>query len=89
MSSSQALHSATAIPANWMKIKSWKISPNYQANLVLLNKNPLKNIENSKAIEMVILNGKVFNRNQLDTILNAVKKANDRSRNIEISSFVD
>ncbi len=89
MSPSQALHSATAVPANWMKIKSGKISPSYQADLVLLNKNPLDNIENTKTIEMVILNGKVFNRNQLDAILYAVKEANDRSRNKEISSFVD
>jgi len=40
-------------------------------------------------IETVILNGKVFNRNQLDAILHAVKEANDRSRNKEISSFID
>lgn len=89
MSPSQALHSATAGPAKWMKMKSGKISPNYRADLVLLNKNPLDNIENTRTIEMVILKGKVFNRIQLDAILNAVKEANDRSRNKEIGSFVD
>lgn len=87
MNSSQALRSATVIPANWMKIKSGKILPNHRADLVLLTKNPLDNIENTKTIEMVILNGKVFKRNQLDAILNAVKGANDRSRNQEISSY--
>ena len=89
MSPSQALLSATTIPANWMKIRSGKILPDYRADLVLLNKNPLDNIENTKTIEMVIMNGKVFNRNQLDAILNTVKETNDRSRNKEISSFVD
>ncbi len=89
MSPSQALHSATVAPANWMKTESGKILPNYRADLVLLNKNPLENIENTRTIEMVILNGKAFNRSQLDAILNAVKEANDRSRNKEISSFVD
>lgn len=89
MSPSQALHSATAVPADWMEIKSGKILPNYQADLVLLNKNPLDNIENTKTIEIVVLNGKVFKRSQLDAILNAVKGANDRSRNKKISSFVD
>jgi len=89
MSPSQALHSATTVPAKWMKIESGKILPNYRADLVLLNKNPLDNIENTKSIEMVILNGKVFNRSQLDAILNAVIEANNRSRNKEISLFVD
>ncbi|MEE9432084.1 MAG: amidohydrolase family protein [Melioribacteraceae bacterium] len=89
MTTSQALHSATSVPASWMKIKSGKISLNHRADLVLLNKNPLENIENTKAIESVILNGKIFTRKQLDAILDAVKEANDESRNIDISSFVN
>ena len=89
MSPSQALRSATAAPANRMKIKSGKILPNHRADLIILNKNPLKNIENTKTIETVILKGKVFNRTQLDAILNAVKKANDKSRTTDITSYVE
>ena len=89
MTNSQALLSATAVPSDWIKIKSGKILPNFRADLIVLNKNPLDNIENTKTIETVILNGKVFNRSQLDTILNAIKEANNRSRNKEISSFID
>ena len=88
MTPSQALLSATVVPAAWMKIKSGRILPGFRADLVLLNKNPLENIENTKTIEMVILKGKVFHRSQLDAILNAVKEANDRSRNKEISQFL-
>lgn len=89
MSPSQALRSATAAPATRMEIASGNILPNHRADLILLNKNPLENIENTKTIEIVILNGKVLNRSQLDTILHAVKKANDTSRNSEIASFVE
>ena len=87
MSPSQALQAATAGPAKWMKTEAGKISPNHRADLVLLNKNPLDNIENTKTIEMVILKGKVFNRTQLDAILKAVKEANDRSRKKEITTY--
>ena len=72
-----------------MKIKSGNILPNHRADLIILNKNPLENIENTKTIETVILNGKVFNRSQLNAILNAVKKANDKSRTTDISSYVE
>jgi len=43
------------------------------ASLVLLNKNPLENIENTKSIEIVIIRGKVFNRNALDSMLAQAK----------------
>lgn len=43
------------------------------ASLVLLNKNPLENIENTKSIETVIIRGKVFNRNTLDSMLAQAK----------------
>jgi len=89
MSPAQALRSATAAPANQMKIKSGNILPNHRADLIILNKNPLINIENTKTIDTVILNGKIFKRNQLDAILNAVKKANDKSRTSDITSYVE
>ena len=89
MSPAQALRSATAAPATRMEVASGNILPDHRADLVLLNKNPLENIENTKTIEMVILNGKVLNRGQLDTILHAVEKANDKSRNSEIASFLE
>ncbi|MDO9257164.1 MAG: amidohydrolase family protein [Bacteroidales bacterium] len=43
------------------------------ASLVLLNKNPLENIENTKTIETVIIQGKVYNRRALDLMLEQAK----------------
>tara|TARA_R110002033_G_scaffold78102_1_gene129643 strand:- start:179 stop:3019 length:2841 start_codon:yes stop_codon:yes gene_type:complete len=45
------------------------IAEGKNANLVLLNKNPLENIKNSQSIEGVMLHGKWFGRNQLDKML--------------------
>jgi len=89
MTSSEVLKSATIIPAKWMKKNTGRIEVGYDADLVLLKENPLEKMENTKTIETVISKGKVFNRNELDTILEAVKNANERSRNKDISSFVD
>ncbi len=87
MSPVQALISATAVPAQRMKIKSGKIAVNYQADLLLLNANPLEKIENTKTIESVITNGRLVNRKQIDEILSAVKEANDDSRTVDISEY--
>ncbi len=87
MTTSQVLRSATSIPAAWLKSNSGKILPGYSANLVLLEKNPLDNITNTKTINTVITRGQVFNRDLLDKILAAVKEANDSSRKINIDAF--
>jgi len=87
MSNTQTLLSATTVPAQWMKQQSGILKKGYRADLVLLNKNPLENIENTKSIDMVIINGKVLDRQKLDEILAAVKQANDESRGIEISKY--
>jgi len=85
MNNTQTLLSATKIPANRMHQKSGIIKKGYRADLVLLDKNPLENIENTKAINTVILNGKLLNRQKLDDLLVAVKSANDESRTVDIS----
>lgn len=43
------------------------------ASLILLNKNPLENIENTKTIETVIVRGKIFNRKALNLMLEKAK----------------
>lgn len=45
------------------------IKKNYHADLVLLNKNPLNNIQNTRAISGVIVKGKYFKRQDLDELL--------------------
>lgn len=87
MTPSQALHSATAAPASWMNVKSGKIAIGYNANLVLLNANPLADIGNTKAINSVISNGRLLSRDQLNEMLSAVKKANDQHRETNIDAY--
>lgn len=69
------LRSATINPAIFMNKKAdfGSIEVGKLASLVLLNKNPLENIENTKTIETVIVRGKVYNRKALDLMLAQAK----------------
>ncbi len=87
MSNVQALQSATIIPATYLKSNSGKIAVGYDANLVLLDKNPLLDISNTKTINTVVTRGQVFDRALLDDILDAVKEANENSRTVDISTY--
>ena len=53
-----------------------KIAINNWADLVILNANPLEDINNTKEINAVIKQGKYFNRGQLDILLNTLTKKN-------------
>jgi hypothetical protein len=55
--------------------------------VLILNANPLIDIGNIRAIDSVILNGRVFSHDQLDAMLTAVKKANESSRKINIDKY--
>jgi hypothetical protein len=85
----QVLFSATVAPASHMKILSGQIKIGYQADLVLLDKNPLDNISNTRAINTVISNGRLYSRDTLDMMLEAVEDANDHSRQQNIKDFTD
>lgn len=87
MSPVQALASATRAPAELMHSDAGWIAPGRRADLVLLAQNPLDAIENTKTIDTVILNGRVFTRDQLDAMLAAVAQANDNSRTINIDQY--
>ena len=87
MSTAQALATATINPAKLMHSNAGIIEVGRRADLVMLNKNPLVDIGNTRTIDTVILNGRVFGRDQLDAMLAAVKKANDNSRKINIDKY--
>ena len=89
MTTAHVLQSATSIPADWLNNNAGRILPGRKANLVLLEKNPLENIHNTKTINTVFLNGQVFNRSLLNQILVAVKEANDASRKKDISQYTN
>lgn len=88
MTNSQAIYSATVEPGNWMKTKTGKIKVGYHSDLVLLRKNPLEDIKNTKSIEYVFFNKYSINKSQIKTILKAVEDANNENRSIKIDEYL-
>ena len=88
MSPSEVLRSATILPAKWLNKNIGQIKEGFKADLVILNKNPLESIENTEAINSVILDGRVLDRQYLDKILLLVEEANESSRNKNIYDFI-
>jgi imidazolonepropionase-like amidohydrolase len=70
-----ALRTATINPAKFMNKADdfGSVEVGKIASLILLNKNPLEDIENSTSIETVIIRGKVYNRKALDLMLEKAK----------------
>ena len=88
LSNTQILHAATLASADWMKSNSGKIEVGRSADLVILNKNPLEDISNTRTINAVISNGKYLGRKQLDTILKNIKNVNNESRKVSIDEYL-
>ena len=89
MSNVDILKSATVLPAQWMNSNTGIIGNGKKANLVLLDENPLEDIEHTQSIHTVFSNGKKYDRNVLDDLLEAVKEANNKSRTKSIDDFLD
>ena len=71
----QALQSAIIPGPTFLNQPQYgNIAAGKSADIVLLNQNPLENIEATQAINTVILRGEVYDRNALDAILEEVKK---------------
>ena len=73
----EALKTATLNPAIFLgEDKSWgTVEPGKQANLVLLDANPLVDIRNVRLVNAVILNGRYFSRPDLDRMLAGAEAA--------------
>lgn len=88
MTNSQALYSATVAPSNWMKKYTGKIKIGYTSDLVLLTKNPLEDIKNTKTIEYVFFDKHMIDKIQIKAILKAIEDANNENRNIKIDEYL-
>jgi imidazolonepropionase-like amidohydrolase len=77
----QALQTATTNPALVLGLaKQWgRVVAGYSANFVILNQNPLSDISHTKGINAVVLNGELFDRAQLDQMLNDAKAVDPTS----------
>ncbi len=65
-----ALKSATLEPARYLgRRDEGEVAPGFRANLLLLDSDPLSNIENTQRIHAVVLDGKLLTRTDLDQLL--------------------
>ncbi len=71
----EALQTATSNPAKFLGVETdfGSIAPGKIADVVLLNANPLDDIHNTRKIEAVIANGRLFDRASLDAVLTQVE----------------
>jgi Amidohydrolase family len=71
----ESLRTATSNPAKFLGMESYlgSVEPGKIADLVLLNASPLLDIKNTQKIDVVILNGRLFDRVALDQILMRVE----------------
>lgn len=80
----EALQAATVLPAEYFGLQHHygRIASEMTADLIILNKNPLADIKNTKAIESVIFNGNLYDRKALDNI---ERQAEDRARSWSVT----
>ena len=69
-----ALEAATRNPARAFNLTDQgTIEPGMRADLVLLDADPLENIDNTRKIGMVVSRGRVLNRSDLDAMLSDIQ----------------
>jgi hypothetical protein len=75
MTPMEAIQSATLNPARFLGIEGTQgtIQKGKIADMVLLNANPLKDIQNTRQVAAVILKGRLLTRERLNNMLGAVK----------------
>jgi imidazolonepropionase-like amidohydrolase len=76
LSEMEALEAATRNPARAFNLTDQgTIETGRRADLLLLDANPLENIDNTRKIRTVVAAGRVFERNELDAMLSDVQRA--------------
>ena len=71
LSALEAIQTATINPSKYFNLQDslGRIKNNYIADLIILDKNPLEDIRNTKSIKAVIKDGKYLDRKYLDSIV--------------------
>jgi imidazolonepropionase-like amidohydrolase len=79
LSEVDALRAATLNPARFLNLADQgAIEPGARADLVLLDANPLLNIDNTRRIRAVVAGGRLFERRELDAMLAEIESAATR-----------
>lgn len=98
MSNMQALQAATINPAFNLGLDKWigSLQQGKLADLLVMDKNPLDNIRNTESISMVMVNGRLFDADELNEIGNYNKprtkfywELNKNVLNIPVQEMVD
>ena len=71
LSELEAIQTATINPAKYFNLENslGRIKTGFIADLIILDKNPLENISNTKSIHAVIKEGNLMNRSYLDSLI--------------------
>jgi imidazolonepropionase-like amidohydrolase len=71
LSELEAIQTATINPAKYFNLENslGRIKIGFIADLIILDKNPLENISNTKSIHAVIKEGHLMNRSYLDSLM--------------------
>lgn len=80
LSNQQVLDSATRLPAQWLGTIDDRgvVAVGKRADLLLLEGNPLQDIKNTRRIAGVIVGGRFYSRNELDSRMKALSSAASR-----------
>ncbi len=87
VNTSKALYSATTAPAKLTKQNIGTIEVGKEADLLLLSKNPLEDINNTRAFELVFIDNHYLTKDSKDKLLEAILEANDKARTVDISQW--
>lgn len=76
MTPTEALRAATLTPAEYLHATDslGTVAPGHVADLVLLDADPLDDIGNTRRIRAVLVNGRLFDRATLDSVLDAAER---------------
>jgi len=76
MSNFDALKTATINPAQTLGLDDWigSLQPGKLADLIVMDKNPLENIRHTESIRYTMVNGRLYDAEQMDQIGNYEKK---------------
>ncbi|WP_378185412.1 amidohydrolase family protein [Aquimarina sp. W85] len=78
----ETLVSATRLPAEWLDIdkETGTVEVGKHADLILLDKNPLVDINNTRTINGVFVNGTWVSKKKLDTMLSELAQYNEKNK---------